>query len=167
MYGRVRYGVDVKDATTGELLYSAMYDTPSATLEYIPTGSVNVVGYYTYENSSIRSNEISKKLGADVELGNIQYSVTYNGSPINGSISLASNGGSIDLAVTITRQNPDSVMSVNLNSATGANLQSYTFPQNSSTCNIKLTGEGTYSIVFTETYNGKIVTATYNVTVVA
>jgi penicillin-binding protein 1A len=153
LYGCVRYAVNVKDATTGEILKTYVLESPTATLDYIPTSSVNVVGYYTYQNStSLHSNEIVKKLDVDTTLSTIKYSVTYNGSPINGSLAL--NNGQIPLNVSVTRQVPNSTVTVALLSENGTPLSDTFTLTSSNSCTVTLTAAGTYKIQITESYNG-------------
>lgn len=152
MYGCVRYGVDIKDYTTGEVLQSYDLESPSATLDYVPKGSVTVTGYYKYQNSSLRSNEIPKTLSVNVTFGNIQYSVSYGGAAITGPIPLIDGKGQI--SVSVTRQHPDSLVYVTLLSETGTILsEEYKIPLGQSGCLITLDSPGTYKIQIKESYN--------------
>lgn len=165
LYGRVRYGVDIKDAATGQVLQSYQLDSPSATLDYTPTSSVIVSGYYTFENAtSIRSNEISRTLtinddNENTELGAIQYSVTdSNGNAITGPISKVPNEP-IPIFVSVTRQRPGSVITIRLLSQSGAVIApppgtDPTLAQNLNGVRVELESVGTYIIEITETYNG-------------
>lgn len=164
MYGCVRYGVDVKNEN-GEVIQSFTHDSPSFTLDFIPTSDVTVEGYYMYANASgVRSNVIPVKITSNSDLGNIQYSLTYNGSPVDGSI--PSNGGKVVLNLQVTRQNSNSIVIVTLYTSSGVFLYDYKFEANVSSCDIKLDNPGAYKIVIDESYNGKTApTATTTVTV--
>ena len=161
LYGRVRYGVDIKDAVTGQLLQSYQLESPSGTLDYTPSSSVIVSGYYTYENaSSIRSNEISINLNGDdtdnnIELGPIQYTITdSNGNAISGRISKGSQE-QIPIFVSVTRQRPGSKITIALLSESGSPIGETTdLPENSTSANVTLRTTGRYIIQITETYNG-------------
>lgn len=76
LYGKVMYGVEVRDSETGEILHTQTSDTTSFKLNYVPEQSVLVVGFYTRENaSSIRSSE--KSVSIEVEAKTARYTVRY------------------------------------------------------------------------------------------
>ena len=153
--------MDIKDAATGQLLQSYQLESPSGTLDYTPSSSVIVSGYYTYENaSSIRSNEISINLNGDgtdnnIELGPIQYTITdSNGNAISGRISKGSQE-QIPIIVSVTRQRPGTTISIELLSESGSQIgETANLPPNSTSANVTLRTTGRYIIRITETYNG-------------
>ncbi len=120
IYGDVIYVVEVYDTYTGALLDTITSDSNSFTLDYSPSGSVTLVGYYARENAqSIRSNEITTEVSiaasgsisieqsafsigegdnSDV-LGSIGATVIYNGEDVTNDASVS---GTIDFTTAGT-----------------------------------------------------------------
>lgn len=150
LYGKVVYVAEVTDISTGALLHSATLNTNSATLDYIPTGRVNVNGYYTYENSTgIKSNIITKAVGKANTIANISYSIIANGAAVasNGTISGTS------ISVKVTPQSSDSIIEVSLLNSSGVTIKGPTrLDNNAPSCTISaLSPNTTYRVKITET----------------
>lgn len=82
IYGKPVYVVEVRDMITGEVLYTKTSETPSFTLDYKPTKSVQVVGYYSRDKSpSIKSNERTH----NIAINNAEsYTIQYYQDSLNG-----------------------------------------------------------------------------------
>ena len=62
IYGKVVYVVDVSDAS-GQVVHSEKLSSPTATLNYTPTGGTyTVTGYYAYESGQLTSNKLSQTI---------------------------------------------------------------------------------------------------------
>ncbi len=66
IFGKPVYTVEVRSQSTGSILYTKTDENPTFNLDYTPTESVDVVGFYSREKSpTIKSNEISYAVKID------------------------------------------------------------------------------------------------------
>lgn len=158
IYGKVVYCVDV--SKDGKVLYSQKFNTNKGLVNYHPTGKVDVIGYYSYENSSkITSNKITKSVGEDAVFNDyVTYSATANGQPITNGASI--NASSVKIAVAL--QTAESVCRIDIKDSSGRVWDS----KQGANCTISgLTPGEIYTIVITETNGKKTATSSLTFTV--
>lgn len=149
MFGKPSYVVEVRDASTNELLYTTRLSTDTSIIPYEISTQVNIIGYYGFEKStSVISNSISVFLGENFEptpnLNEISANITIDGNEfISGQEVIK---GSV-INVTVDSQSDDSNITIVLyNEDTQEIMQ--VFSSESATITVSQTG--TYSIRITE-----------------
>ncbi len=151
-YGPIRYGVEIKDASSGKVLQTYMLDRSSEILDYSPTSTIIVSGYYTYKDAAnIRSNQISQTLTIEQDLGNINYSLTHNNLPIKESLPPESS-----FELNIKRQRENSKVTITVTNDSGANvIAPIEIPRGNTSYIFTLHTAGIYKIIINESFNGK------------
>lgn len=157
-FGTVVYQVDVTDGS-GANVHSQTLSSPSATLDYKPTGDVTVTGYYRYANSSqYTSNKVNIVVGPGAsQITNVDATVssasgivnngaTISDTSVNVTASLSNASNSCTIAIL---SGGSQLNSVNASAATFSNL----------------TPGITYQIVITESNGTSQASKTVNFTV--
>lgn len=76
IYGSVVYAIEVRDSSTNEVLYTQQSDSSSFKINYTPTKSVTVAGYYARKDAlSLRSSE--KTVSITVKNTTANYTINY------------------------------------------------------------------------------------------
>ncbi|MDD8048509.1 MAG: transglycosylase domain-containing protein [Thomasclavelia sp.] len=152
-YGTVVYVVEVTD-DSGNVLKSEHYTSNVGSIDYKPTGSVKVVGYYSYsEASSVTSNKITVSLTPTVDLTAVNGNVTAGGATVNNGATISATS----INVKITKANSSDTTKIYLYDGNRQLLHELSTEETGFS---GLVSGSTYQVVMTESNGSKTVTKT-------
>ena len=162
MYGVIEYVVEISDPNSHNILHTTTLNQSSGTIDFTPSGKVDVTGYYRFHKAPNKtSNKITKSVGSNKADNKVNYTITSDGTTVTNGSTTSSNV----INIKVNAQNSSNKIIIQVFTMDGTPAGDETIFTGSGTKEFNLTPGVQYRIKISESDDVKTITDTITFTI--